>query len=118
MAARQAAQQRFGGPGETQPEPAADGPVRRLLRPLPAFDEMAVLKVEGRYGWHVTGFGPLCHVVEASPWQWEHRRVPFGAPRRRLEADGWQPVGGATFPWAYYKRRLDKSAEPDRRPRG
>ncbi|GAA2366518.1 hypothetical protein [Dactylosporangium salmoneum] len=107
---RQAAQQRFGTPSEASPEVTADGPAQRVLRPLTAFDEMAVLKVEGRHGWHVIGFGPLYHLVEASPWQWEHRRVPFGAPRRRLETEGWQQVPGATFPWAYYKRRLDLPA--------
>jgi hypothetical protein len=107
---RQAAHQRFGG----TEDPAADHDgtaLRRQLSPLTAFDEMDVLNTEGRYGWHSVSFGMLYHVVEASPWQWEHSRVPFTTPRRRMEADGWTPIGRMWFPWAYYKRRLDQPAE-------
>ena len=104
---RQAAQQRFGG---TRPAAGAegagpDGRERRVLTPLTAFDEMAALEREGRLGWHLVDFGPLYHVVEASDLAWEHRRMPFAVgPRlRRLEAEGWVPVG-AWFPWRYLKR--------------
>lgn len=64
---RQAAQQRF---GTTGPEPLAPGtadvPQRRVLSPLTAFTEMAVLEREGRAGWHVVDYGNLFHVLEAS----------------------------------------------------
>ena len=113
---RQAAQQRFGTPtpfaADTQP--SAGAPARRVLSPLTAFDEMEVLAEEGRHGWHSVGYGTLFHLVEASPWQWEHRRtlVSIGPRRHRLRDDGWQIVGSMWFPWAYYKRRLDLPAEP------
>lgn len=106
---RQAAQQRFGLPDAVAP---ADTPDRRVLSPLTAFDEMAVLEREGRLGWHVVDFGPFFHVVERSDHPWEHRRVPFavGARLRRLEAEGWIAVG-AWFPWRYLKRQLDGPAD-------
>lgn len=104
---RQAAQQRFGTPG---PAPAAtgSGPGRRVLTPLTAFTEMAVLEREGLAGWHVVEFGPLFHVVEASAHPWQHRRTPWSpGATRRMAAEGWTRVPGPTFPWGYYKRRLD-----------
>lgn len=114
---RQAAQQRFSG--ATQPTPAADGstdqPVRKVLSPLTAFDEMAVLAIEGRRGWHVVDYGTLFHVVEHSSRQWEHRRLlwaPGSAARRRLEADGWMLIRETTFPWGYYKRQSNAPADP------
>lgn len=60
-------------------------------------------------------YGTLHHVVEASPWQWEHRRVVFsvGSKHQRLQEQGWQLIKTMWFPWAYYKRQLDKPAEPD-----
>lgn len=108
---RQAAQQRFApdrpGAAAAATEPGA--PARRVLTPLTAFDEMEALHREGREGWHLVGFGPYFHVVEASDQPWEHRRVPFavGSRLRRLEADGWTAVG-AWFPWRYLKRPLAK----------
>ena len=117
---RQAAQQRFGTPAAPVGGPVPDGtggPVRKVLSPLTAFDEMAALEREGRYGWHSVDYGVLHHVVEASPWQWEHCRVPASpGARRRLEEQGWQRIKTMWFPWAYYARRLDVPAEPD--PRG
>jgi hypothetical protein len=114
---RQAAQQRFSS--ATQPAPAADGsrdqPVRKVLSPLTAFDEMAALAIEGRRGWQVVDYGTLFHVVEHSGRQWEHRRLPWtpgSAARRRLEADGWMLIRDTTFPWGYYKRPGDAPAEP------
>jgi len=112
---RQAAQQRFApdrsGGDAVATEPGA--PARRVLTPLTAFDEMEVLDREGREGWHLVDFGPFFHVVEASERPWEHRRVPFalGSRLRRLEAEGWTPVG-AWFPWRYFKRPSAASKEP------
>jgi hypothetical protein len=83
---RQAAQQRFGQPGP----PATTGRGRRVLSPLTAFDEMAVLEREGRRGWHVVDFGPLYHVVEASDSVWQHRR----ACGRRRPPGGCEPTAG------------------------
>lgn len=111
---RQAAQQRFGPPVSARgaDRRAPDAPEHRVLRPLSVFEEMAVLEHEGRRGWHVVDSGTLFHRVEASAWQWEHRRAGW-APgvARRMQADGWTPAGTLTFPWGYYKRRLDLPAE-------
>ncbi|MDQ3632535.1 MAG: hypothetical protein M3417_14950 [Actinomycetota bacterium] len=106
---RQAAQQRFApaGPGSDAAPTEPGAPARRVLTPLTAFDEMEALDREGRQGWHLVDFGPLFHVVEASDHPWEHRRVPFagGSRLRRLQAEGWMPVG-TWFPWRYLKRPL------------
>jgi hypothetical protein len=116
---RQAAQQRFGPAGlpALDPHSAADAPARKVLTPLTAFTEMAVLEQVGRQGWHVVDYGPLFHVVEASDRQWEHRRSSWGpGQERRRAAEGWTLVKGTTFPWGYYKRCLDVPAEPEARP--
>ncbi|MCU1404596.1 MAG: hypothetical protein JWQ43_899 [Glaciihabitans sp.] len=88
---------------------------RRVISPLTAFDEMAVLADEGRRGWHSVDYGTLYHLVEKSDWQWEHRRVIWSpiTNYQRLEADGWMLVGVATFPWAYWSRQLETPAEPE-----
>jgi hypothetical protein len=114
---RQAAQQRF----STTTQPAAgpvddsDGaPVRKVLSPLTAFDEMAALAVEGRRGWHSVDYGTLFHLVEHSDRQWEHRRLlwtPGNMARRRLEAEGWVLIRDMTFPWGYFKRPVSAAAE-------
>ncbi|MEV7443987.1 hypothetical protein AB0O22_23160 [Streptomyces sp. NPDC091204] len=108
---RQAAQQRFAdkSAGAGPSAPLAEGPnapKRRTLSGLTAFDEMAALEEAGRDGWHMVGYGPFFHEVEASGHPWEHCRVtlPSGARHRRLEAEGWIPVGAGWFPWRYYKR--------------
>lgn len=110
---RQAAQQRFAekpsalektGPGAR--EARAGGAERRVLAPLNAFDEMAALEQAGLEGWELVDYGVLHHVVQASDHRWEHRRAVLATRRRRLEADGWIPVGDGYFPWSYYKRPL------------
>lgn len=98
---RQAAQQRFGASapaGEVSPE-------RRVLSGVHAFNEQAVLEVEGDSGYHLVGFGPLYMEVERSDHPWEHRRVTLasGAVHARLEREGWEHVGN-WFPFSYYKR--------------
>lgn len=114
---RQAAQQRFapaGPPATTGPERrvGGDGPERRVLTPLTLFDEMVVLEPEARRGWHMVDFGPLYLVVEASDHVWQHRRAVWSpAAARALAEQGWVLVGGWSFPWGYYKRRLDQPAE-------
>ncbi len=91
-----------------------DRPARKMLTPLTAFDEMLVLEREGRHGWHSIDYGTLYHLVEASPWQWQHRRIMGGSPsRKRLQDEGWELIKTSTFPWGYYKRRVDLPAEPD-----
>ncbi|WP_045324161.1 hypothetical protein [Streptomyces sp. NRRL F-4428] len=112
---RQAAQQRFAGKAAAGASPSAPssgepgGPERRILGGLSAFNEMAALEEAGRDGWHMVGYGPFFHEVEASDHPWEHCRITLPSParHRRMEAEGWIPVGAGWFPWRYYKRPLD-----------
>lgn len=120
---RQAAQQRFavkasavkpgsaegGADGTAAPD---GGPVRRVITPVTAFNEMAELDAAGHDGWHLVDYGTLFLVVEASDRAWEHRRV-FVGQRRRMNADGWTQVGSGSFPWGYYKRPVDRPDSPD-----
>jgi hypothetical protein len=114
---RQAAQQRFSAtsqPPTGSIDDADDGPARKVLSPVTAFDEMAVLAVEGRRGWHSVDYGTLFHLVEHSDRQWEHRRLPWTpghTARRRLEAEGWMLIRDTTFPWGYYKRPSSAATE-------
>ena len=68
-----------------------------------------------RHGWHTVDHGTLFHLVETSPWRWEHRRVlvSIGARRNRLHEEGWQLIKHVWFPWAYYERQLEVPAEPE-----
>lgn len=112
---KQAAQQRFGESGATVGITVTpDRPDRRVLAPLTAFTEMAALEEAGRHGWHSVEYGTLRHVVQASPWQWEHLRqfAATGTRHQRLTEQGWQLVGTMRFPWAYYARPSDRPAEP------
>lgn len=112
---RQAAQQRFSSTTQAA-RPAETGhPNRKVLSPVTALDEMALLADEGRRGWHVVDYGTLFHVLESSAQQWEHRRLlwtPGSSARRHLEADGWTLVRETTFPWGYYTRPLTLPADP------
>ncbi|MFE5621617.1 hypothetical protein ACFQ8S_06095 [Streptomyces virginiae] len=108
---RQAAQQRFAGKGagalpSSRAAVTTDGPERRILGGLSAFNEMAALEEAGRDGWHMVGYGPFFHEVEASDHPWEHCRITLPSParHRRMESEGWIPVGAGWFPWRYYKR--------------
>ncbi|MFI9332031.1 hypothetical protein ACIGZJ_31370 [Kitasatospora sp. NPDC052868] len=110
---RQAAQQRFADkPADALPSAASPylpgAPERRILSPLSAVNEMAALAEAGRMGWHLIGYGALHHEVELSDRPWEHCRVTLASAgrQRRMEAEGWIPVGAGWFPWRYYKRPL------------
>lgn len=112
---RQAAQQKYGRP-EPEPEPADPEAARRTTKvgPVTLFNEMRALERAGRYGWHVIGSGTAFHIVVKSDEQWEHRRVfASRAAGRALEAEGWQHLGTAWFPWGYYKRPTGEPAEPE-----
>jgi hypothetical protein len=105
---RQAVQQRYGQPDATATA-AADGTgsrQRRTLRPLTAFNEMAVLARAGRYGWHSVAYGPLFHIVERDERQWEHTRTHGSVP----EGAGWLPVGAGWAWWTYWGRPTDRPA--------
>ncbi|MFC4224450.1 hypothetical protein [Lysinibacter cavernae] len=111
---RQGAQQRFNSPSATSSSVKTNvAPGRKILSPLTAFNEMAALEREGKLGWHSVDYGTLYHLVEASPMQWEHKRLPWTpgqSARKRMEADGWVQIREEGFPWAYFKRQLDLPA--------
>lgn len=101
---KQAAQQRFARP---QQPPVGDAPEVKRLYPVNAFNEMAVLRDIGQYGWHSVGFGVRFHRIELSAEQWEHARVIASAKAvEDLEAQGWQRIGTESFPCAYFSRCL------------
>lgn len=105
---RQAAQQRYGRAGTPDEGPAPAPTERRVLRPLSAFNEMAVLARAGRYGWHSIGYGPLFHTLERDDHQWEHTRTVGRIP----DGEGWQPVGGGWAWWTYWTRPTAAPALP------
>lgn len=102
---RQGVQQRFGSRATLD-----DTAEYRWLGPVTAFDELRELELAGRLGWHTVEAGMLRHKMISTPTQWEHRRVAWTGPVRRLEQDGWQ-VGCRAFPWVYLVRDLGVSAE-------
>lgn len=102
---RQGVQQRFGSPAA--PEDTAE---YRWLGPVTAFDELRELELAGRLGWHTVEAGMLRHKMVRTSTQWEHRRVVWTGPVRRLEQDGWQ-VGCRAFPWVYLVRDLGIPAD-------
>lgn len=106
---RQAAQQRFGRPGE--PTAGAKGE-ERWLGPVTAFDEMAELDIAGRLGWHTVEAGLLRHRMVRTTSQWEHKRVVWTGSLARYERDGWQ-VGCRAFPWVYLVRETGEPAPQD-----
>jgi len=102
---KQAAQKRF-APADI---PAAADDSERILGPVGVFDEMRELALAGQYGWHSVEFGTFYHRVIHSDLQWEHQRVSRATAARRLEAEGWQLIGGP-FPYSYLKRQLNVPA--------
>jgi hypothetical protein len=100
---RQAAQQRFNP--NTANVSGQDETATRRITGAHAFNEMAILKVEGKAGNHLVGFGPLYLLVQESDRQWEHKRVTNFSWQKRedLESKGWTYVG-AWLPFLYYKR--------------
>jgi hypothetical protein len=100
---RQAAQQRFNPNAASVSE--HDEAATRRITGAHAFNEMAILKVEGKAGNHLVGFGPLYLLVQESDRQWEHKRITNFSWQTRddLESKGWIYVG-AWLPFLYYKR--------------
>jgi len=104
---RQAAQQRFNP--NTAPITEFDETRTRRITGAHAFNEMALLKVEGKAGNHLVGFGPLFLLVQESEQQWEHKRVINFSwqAKEDLESKGWIYIG-AWLPFLYYKRPVTK----------
>ncbi len=102
---RQAAQQRFNL--NSAPLTEFDETKTRRITGAHAFNEMALLRVEGKAGNHLVGFGPLFLMVQESEQQWEHKRVLNFSwqAKEDLESNGWTYVG-AWLPFLYYKRPI------------
>ncbi len=101
---RQAAQQRF------KPSPESndlDENKCRHITGATAFNEMETLRIEGKAGFHLVGFGPLYLKVQESDQQWEHKRIIAFANSQiaghGLLSKGWIYVGSWMF-FQYYKR--------------
>ena len=101
---RQAAQQRFRPETDST---STDESHCRHITGATAFNEMEMLRVEGKAGYHLIGFGPLFLTVQESDQQWEHKRIiAFGGSQHAdhaLRDDGWIHVGSWMF-FQYYKR--------------
>jgi len=102
---RQAAQQRFNP--NTATTSGFDKMVTHRITGAHAFNEMNLLKVEGKAGNHLVGFGPLFLLVEESEQPWEHKRITNFSwqNKENLKDDGWTYVG-AWLPFHYYKRPI------------
>lgn len=100
---KQAAQQKYGGQSAAKNEASETGLSR--LYPVNVFNEITMLNEAGLYGWRSVGFGVRFHWIQPSDEQWEHTRVISTSGNiREIEKDGWQIIGAATFPWAYFSR--------------
>ena len=100
---RQAAQQRFASEDST-PDPDNI----RVLKGATAFNEMGMLKLEGKAGYHLVGFGPLTLKLMPSRKTWLHERVTslnIDSARADMEKKGWTYVG-SWFPFHYFKRAV------------
>ena len=108
---RQAAQQRFKPSMESI---ELDESRCRRITGATAFNEMEMLRIEGKAGYHLVGFGPLFLMVQESNKQWEHKRIIAFAgsqfPGQKLTSKGWDYVGSWMF-FQYYKRVVGSGQE-------
>jgi len=105
---KQAAQQRFGGGTQEEPECAA-GIITRTG--ATAFNEMAILEEEGGAGRELVGTGLLSLLFRQTEGRWEYRRVTALFPdqaRARLQRSGWAYVS-SWYPFHYFKRRIARA---------
>ncbi|TPG16651.1 hypothetical protein EAH87_13405 [Sphingomonas koreensis] len=102
---KQAAQQRFGGAGDTLvPEPGQH--VVRLG--ANAFNEMAMLREEGAKGNELVDTGILTLVFQPTDRKWDYRRTTSVlANSDAMKREGWQYVS-SWFIFHYFKRPLDE----------
>lgn len=103
---KQAAQQRFGRPGEDA-DAANDGEIVVRLGAT-AFNEMAMMRREGEQGRELVGTGALSLTFRQTDQRWEYRRTAGQMPGQgeRMVRDGWTYVS-SWLPWNYYKRSLE-----------
>jgi hypothetical protein len=100
---KQAAQQRFRTPGMDGDEPlSGDGEVV-VRHGANAFNEMSILRDEGKLGHELLSVGPLRLTFRRTDMRWEYRRV-IGSGAG-LEREGWTHVA-SWLPFLYYKRAV------------
>jgi hypothetical protein len=98
---KQAAQQRFKPVDVEEPDGNSGAQVVRLG--AHAFNEMAILREEGRKGNELVQIGALTLILRPTEIAWEYRRS-FGLVRNGA-SDGWIYVAGWA-PFQYFKRPI------------
>ena len=102
---KQAAQQRFKGlQGE---DDLADRDGEKIVRlGATAFNEMAILRDEGRNGNELVDTGAFKLTFRATGGEWEyHRRIGGADMRTEMMTNGWSHVS-SWMPFHYFKRRV------------
>lgn len=103
---KQAAQQRF---RSSDPVGLLDGhPGEAVIRlGATAFNEMSILRAEGRKGNELIGTGPLALHFRKTHHAWEHCRViALRAPIDAMAEKGWG-YASSWAPFHYFKRPVD-----------
>lgn len=98
---KQAAQQRFRIPGTDADDEPVGGGEKVVRYGAHAFNEMSILREEGRQGHELIGVGPLQLTFRRTDVCWEYRRVIGGSAA--LEREGWIEVA-SWLPFVYFKR--------------
>jgi len=100
---KQAAQQRFRSPAmDNEDRLGGEGEIV-VRHGANAFNEMSILRDEGRQGHELLSVGPLRLTFRRTEMMWEYRRV-IGS-RAGLERDGWTWVA-SWLPFHYFKRAV------------
>ena len=104
---KQAAQQRFRSLGSDDDLPIQDG--EEIVRfGATAFNEMSMLRAEGRKGHELIRTGALTLVFRPTARAWEYRRlIGSGAESGEMTEAGWTYVS-SWFPFHYFKRPIDE----------
>lgn len=102
---KQAAQQRF-RPAGMDEMVAGDGDEEIVRLGATAFNEMSILRDEGRKGRELMRTGALMLAFRATDRQWDYRRrIGTGAPTAEMRRAGWTYVS-SWLPFHYFKRPL------------
>lgn len=108
---KQAAQQRFGRPGDADVANANEGEIEVRLGAT-AFNEMGMLREEGERGRELVGTGALSLTFRQTDRRWEYRRVvgmSQALTAERMGRDGWTYVS-SWIPFHYFKRAAQEAA--------
>lgn len=101
---KQAAQQRFRSAADVDVDAAEEGTGETVVRlGASAFNEMNILRQEGRKGNELVDVGPMKLVFRRTPQAWEYRRDLGIASFADLERQGWV-LAASWLPFRYWKR--------------